>query len=144
MSDEVLVAYAGPTVIITINLSEAKNSINRAVTGGVADAIEELEARADLTVGILTGADGTFSAGMDLRAFLAGEDLDHPRGLAGITRQSKNLFEQLFRAVPAELHKFRPEPTVFGDGNQREDHGRENQSHSSQNRQGKILNIIHI
>ena len=87
MSDEVLVEYAGPTVIITINRPEAKNAINRAVTDGVAAAIEELEARADLTVGILTGADGTFSAGMDLRAFLAGEDLDHPRGLAGITRQ---------------------------------------------------------
>ena len=57
MSDEVLVEYAGPTVIITINRPEAKNAINRAVTDGVAAAIEELEARADLTVGILTGAD---------------------------------------------------------------------------------------
>ena len=85
MSDEVLVEYAGSTVIITINRPDAKNAINRAVTYGVAEAIEELEARPDLTVGILTGAGGTFSAGMDLRAFLAGEDLEHPRGLAGIT-----------------------------------------------------------
>jgi len=85
MSDEVLVEYAGSTVIITINRPEAKNAINRAVTYAVAEAVEELEARPDLTVGILTGAGGTFSAGMDLRAFLAGEDLEHPRGLAGIT-----------------------------------------------------------
>lgn len=87
MSDEVLVEYAGSTVIITINRPSAKNAINRAVTDGVAEAIEELESRSDLSVGILTGAGGTFSAGMDLRAFLAGEDLDHPRGLAGITTQ---------------------------------------------------------
>ena len=87
MSDEVLVEYVGSTIIITINRPEAKNAINRAVTDGVADAIEELEGRPDLTVGILTGAGGSFSAGMDLRAFLAGEDLEHPRGLAGITIQ---------------------------------------------------------
>ena len=85
MSDEVIVEYAGSTIVITINRPDAKNAINRAVTDGVADAIEELEARSDLTVGILTGAGGSFSAGMDLRAFLAGEDLEHPRGLAGIT-----------------------------------------------------------
>src|SRR5690242_10443062 len=87
MSDEVLVEYAGSTIIITINRPDAKNAINRAVTDGVADAIEELEDRPDLTVGILTGAGGSFSAGMDLRAFLSGEDLEHPRGLAGITIQ---------------------------------------------------------
>ena len=87
MSDEVLVEYAESTIIITINRPDARNAINRAVTDGVAEAIEELESRADLAVGILTGAGGTFSAGMDLRAFLAGEDLAHPRGLAGITIQ---------------------------------------------------------
>lgn len=85
MSDEVLVEYADSTVIITINRPDAKNAVNRAVTDGVAAAVEELENRSDLTVGILTGVGDTFSAGMDLRAFLAGEDLDHPRGLAGIT-----------------------------------------------------------
>ena len=85
MSDDVVVEYDDSTIIITINRPSAKNAINRAVTDGVAAAIEELESRDDLTVGILTGAGGTFSAGMDLRAFLAGEDLEHPRGLAGIT-----------------------------------------------------------
>ena len=87
MSDEVLVEYAESTIIITINRPDARNAINRAVTDGVAEAIEELESRADLAVGILTGAGGTFSAGMDLLPFLAGEDLAHPRGLAGITIQ---------------------------------------------------------
>ena len=87
MSNEVLVEYADSTIIITINRPDARNAINRAVTDGVAAAIVELESRADLTIGILTGAGGVFSAGMDLRAFRNGEDLEHPRGLAGITHQ---------------------------------------------------------
>lgn len=45
----------------------------------------ELDARTDLAAAVLTGAGGTFSAGMDLKAFLAGERPIVPRrGFAGI------------------------------------------------------------
>ena len=85
MSDSVLVEHIDGVAIITINRPEAKNAINLAVSTAVAEAIDELESRADLTVGILTGAGGSFSAGMDLKAFLTGENPALPgRGMCGI------------------------------------------------------------
>ncbi len=86
MSDEVLVEHADGVTLITINRPAARNAVNRAVSDGIAAAIDEFEARTDLRVAIVTGAGGTFSSGMDLKAFVAGENPLHPvRGLAGIT-----------------------------------------------------------
>lgn len=73
MTDEVLVERRGRTLIMTINRPEAKNAANLAVSQGLADAVDELDASPELTVGILTGAGGTFCSGMDLKAFAAGE-----------------------------------------------------------------------
>lgn len=85
MSEAVLVEHIDGVAVITINRPEAKNAINRAVTLGIAEAIDELEERPELTLGILAGAGGTFSSGMDLKAFLAGENVViEGRGLAGI------------------------------------------------------------
>src|SRR5207245_4105181 len=53
---------------------------------GVAAAVDELDSSDELRVGVLTGAGGAFSAGMDLKAFLTGESPALPgRGLCGIT-----------------------------------------------------------
>lgn len=85
MSDEVLVAVDGGVMTITINRPEARNAINRAVSEGIAAALDALDADDDLQVGILTGAGGVFSAGMDLKAFVRGEAVTLPgRGLGGI------------------------------------------------------------
>lgn len=86
MTDEVLVEHVDGVAVITINRPEARNAINLAVSTGIADAIDELLERDDLTLGILTGAGGTFCSGMDLKAFVAGEQVTIPgRGLGGIT-----------------------------------------------------------
>jgi enoyl-CoA hydratase len=86
MADEVLVECADRIAVITINRPQARNAINRAVAAGMAEALDELDRRDDLTVGIITGAGGTFSAGMDLKAFLTGESsIIEGRGFAGIT-----------------------------------------------------------
>jgi enoyl-CoA hydratase len=86
MSDVVLVEQRDGVQLITINRPQARNAINRAVSVGMAAALEELDERQDLTLGIVTGAGGTFSAGMDLKAFLAGENVTvEGRGLAGVT-----------------------------------------------------------
>ncbi|MEE4023525.1 crotonase/enoyl-CoA hydratase family protein [Gordonia sp. PKS22-38] len=78
--------FADGVAVITINRPEAKNAVNLEVAEGVAAAIDELEARDDLTVAILTGAGGTFCAGMDLKAFTRGERPSLPgRGFAGLT-----------------------------------------------------------
>ena len=86
MADEVLVSVDGGVGVITINRPQAKNAVNDAVARGIADAIDDLDARKDVSVLVLTGAGGTFSAGMDLKAFLAGElPMIEGRGFGGIT-----------------------------------------------------------
>ncbi|MDT7549341.1 MAG: enoyl-CoA hydratase [Actinomycetota bacterium] len=87
MADEVLVERRGGVQVITINRPESKNALNAAVAQAVAAAADELDADPDLRVAVLTGAGGTFSAGMDLKAFLRGESPAlKGRGLCGITQ----------------------------------------------------------
>jgi len=87
-TDEVLVERRDGVQIITINRPQAKNSLNLAVATAIAAAVDELDASDDLRVGVLTGAGGTFSAGMDLKAFLRGETPSiEGRGLCGITQR---------------------------------------------------------
>ena len=87
MSDEVLVERAGAVQVITINRPQARNALNGAVAAGIRDAADELDADDDLRAGVLTGAGGTFSAGMDLKAFMRGESPTFAgRGLCGITQ----------------------------------------------------------
>ena len=86
MSDAVTVEYGDGVIEITINRPEARNAINGAVRTGISEALADLDGRDDLAIGILTGAGGTFCAGMDLKAFLAGELSGEPgRGMAGLT-----------------------------------------------------------
>lgn len=87
MSDEVLLSETDGILSITLNRPEAKNAVNRAVAIAVAAALDELDSRRDLRVGILTGAGGTFCSGMDLKAFLKGElPRIEGRGFAGLTQ----------------------------------------------------------
>ncbi|TDV56004.1 crotonase/enoyl-CoA hydratase family protein [Actinophytocola oryzae] len=86
MPAEVLVERDGAVQVITINRPHARNALDAAVAHAVAAAVDELDASDDLRVGVLTGAGGTFSAGMDLKAFLRGERPSiEGRGLCGIT-----------------------------------------------------------
>ena len=85
MSDEVLVERRGHVQVITLNRPEQRNALNRDVALAVAAAVDELDESDDLRVGVLTGAGTTFSSGMDLKAFLRGEDPSiEGRGLCGI------------------------------------------------------------
>lgn len=84
MSDEVLYTAEDGVAVITINRPQAKNAVNAAVARGIAEALDDLDARKDLAVGIITGAGGTFCAGMDLKAFMKGEvPLVEGRGFGG-------------------------------------------------------------
>ncbi|GAA4129903.1 crotonase/enoyl-CoA hydratase family protein [Nocardioides fonticola] len=83
----VLVEVRDGVQIITINRPEAKNALNGAVARGIAAAVDELDANDELRVAVLTGAGGTFSSGMDLKAFLTGDvPLVEGRGFAGIAQ----------------------------------------------------------
>ncbi|GAA2774416.1 crotonase/enoyl-CoA hydratase family protein [Saccharopolyspora taberi] len=76
---------AGRTLVITINRPKARNAVNAEVAEGIAAAIDELEADPALRAGVITGADGTFSAGMDLKAAAGGEVVNvADKGFAGL------------------------------------------------------------
>jgi enoyl-CoA hydratase len=88
MSEPVLTEVIDGVAVITINRPEARNALNGAVARGMAAAIDDLDARSDVRVLILTGAGGTFSAGMDLKGFLSGDSPVVPgRGFGGIVEQ---------------------------------------------------------
>lgn len=73
MSEEILVEHHDRVLVITINRPEVRNAFNLAVARGLAEAMDELDDTAQLSVAIVTGAGGNFCAGMDLKAFMAGE-----------------------------------------------------------------------
>jgi enoyl-CoA hydratase len=83
---EVRTERIGSTLLITIDRPQARNAVNAAVAAGLAAALDELEHDPTLRAGVLTGAENTFSAGMDLKAALKGESPEIPgRGFGGLT-----------------------------------------------------------
>lgn len=86
-ASEVIVEQRDRVLIITINRPHARNAVNGAVSQGLADAMDRLDADPQLSVAILTGAGGTFSAGMDLKAFARGEEVAIPGRGMGFTQR---------------------------------------------------------
>jgi crotonobetainyl-CoA hydratase/dehydration protein DpgD len=87
----VLVDRHDGVLTMTINRAAQKNAVNREVAEQLGAALDLLDDDAELSAGVLTGAGGTFSAGMDLKAFVAGELPMLPgRGLGGLTRARVN------------------------------------------------------
>jgi enoyl-CoA hydratase len=76
-------------LVITLNRPDQRNAVNAAVAEGIAAALDELDADAELSIGVITGAGKGFCAGMDLKAFVAGESpYAGDRGFAGITQRA--------------------------------------------------------
>ncbi|VVJ20905.1 Enoyl-CoA hydratase (EC [Amycolatopsis camponoti] len=83
---EVRTERIGSTLLITIDRPQARNAVNAAVATQLAAALDDLESDPTLRAGVLTGAENTFSAGMDLKAALKGESPEIPgRGFGGLT-----------------------------------------------------------
>jgi enoyl-CoA hydratase len=88
VSEAVLTEADGPVAVVTINRPAARNAVNEAVAGGMAATLDDLETRTDIRVIVLTGAGGTFCAGMDLKGFLTGENpLAGGRGFGGVVER---------------------------------------------------------
>jgi enoyl-CoA hydratase/carnithine racemase len=86
MTDELLIEQRGHVAIFTINRPEARNAFNRATALALDEALTNAAENDDIWVVVLTGAgDKAFSAGMDLKAFAAGELPVTDNGFAGIT-----------------------------------------------------------
>ena len=93
MSDQaaVLTERRERVLVITINRPEQRNAIDADVANGVAEALDQLDADASLSVGIVTGAGGYFCAGMDLKAFASGQmPWVQGRGFGGIVERSSD------------------------------------------------------
>ncbi|OZI24484.1 enoyl-CoA hydratase [Bordetella genomosp. 7] len=89
MSELIKVEVVDGIQIITINRPEAKNAINLETAQAMAAALDQLDSRDDIRIGILTGAGGTFSSGMDLKAFAQSRQrpLVEGRGFAGLNER---------------------------------------------------------
>tara|TARA_R110000851_G_scaffold333449_1_gene513318 strand:- start:87157 stop:87984 length:828 start_codon:yes stop_codon:yes gene_type:complete len=90
MSDLVKIEVVDRVMVITINRPEARNAINFETAVEMAKAFDELDANDDVVIGVLTGAGGTFSSGMDLKAFAktGQRPLVPGRGLGGLCEKS--------------------------------------------------------
>ncbi|HEV8064008.1 MAG TPA: crotonase/enoyl-CoA hydratase family protein [Acidimicrobiales bacterium] len=57
------------TVVVTMNRPEAKNALSPSMLVGMADAWRAIDGDESIRCAVITGAGGTFCAGMDLKAF---------------------------------------------------------------------------
>ncbi len=67
MSETVHFDVDGPVCVITIDRPEVRNAVDRPTALLLADAFRRFEVDDDLAVAVLTGAEGTFCAGADLK-----------------------------------------------------------------------------
>ena len=86
MSATVRIDTDGPVRIVTIDRPEVRNAVDEPTREALAAAFRDFDADDAASVAILTGANGVFCAGADLKAFAAGkkrrrtEDGDGPMG----------------------------------------------------------------
>jgi len=73
----------GDVAVVTIDRPDARNAIDRRTSEELADAWERFD-DGDAKVGVLTGADGTFCAGADLKRMNLVDDRD---GYLGMSRK---------------------------------------------------------
>ncbi|MGY0488268.1 crotonase/enoyl-CoA hydratase family protein [Streptomyces sp. WG-D5] len=85
---ELLVEEHGRVLVLTMNRPTARNAMSMAMARQIADALDLLDSRPDLSVAVITGSGGTFCAGMDLRGFARGErPVVEGRGFAGLVKR---------------------------------------------------------
>ncbi|MCS4294850.1 enoyl-CoA hydratase [Comamonas sp. BIGb0152] len=83
---ELLVETRGPVLIMQLNRPQARNAATLEMAEAMALALDTLDSQPELRVGIITGAGGSFCAGMDLKGFLQGKRPSLPgRGFCGLT-----------------------------------------------------------
>ena len=79
----------GPIAIVTIDRPEVRNAVDRPTAAALADAFRRFDADSDLSVAILTGSNGAFCAGADLKGVAEGRGnrvTDGGDGPMGVSR----------------------------------------------------------
>ncbi|HEY4611176.1 MAG TPA: crotonase/enoyl-CoA hydratase family protein [Ilumatobacteraceae bacterium] len=72
IADAVLFSVDRSVAVITINRPHARNAVDGPTAALLAEAFRRVEADDTVSVAVLTGADGTFCAGADLKAISSG------------------------------------------------------------------------
>ena len=85
---KLLTERRGPILVVTVNRPECKNACDDETSWLMNAAMDELDADQGLSIGIVTGTGGNFSAGADLKALARGEFATYPpRGGFGVIRR---------------------------------------------------------
>ena len=63
----------GPVVVVTIDRPEVRNAVDSDTATRLVDCFERFAADAELKAAVLTGADGNFCAGFDLKSLARGD-----------------------------------------------------------------------
>lgn len=69
MTEAVRVERDGPVTTVVIDRPHARNAVDGPTAAALFEAFEQFDADDDAAVAVLTGANGTFCAGADLKAF---------------------------------------------------------------------------
>jgi enoyl-CoA hydratase len=70
---DVLVEQEGPVTVVTIDRPDRRNAVDAATAAALAEAFRAFDADESSAVAVLTGSQGAFCAGADLKAIAAGE-----------------------------------------------------------------------
>jgi len=86
---EVALERRDRVLVLTIDRPHVRNAISPGVARELAAGLDELDGDSSLSAGVITGAGGYFSAGMDLKAFAETGELPHVpgRGFAGLVER---------------------------------------------------------
>jgi len=69
----IIVSRDGPVTIVTIDRPARRNAVDAATARALYEAFLAFDADSDASVAVLTGADGAFCAGADLKAIAGGD-----------------------------------------------------------------------
>ena len=90
----------GPVAVITIDRPAARNAIDRLAAGELIAAFERFEAEASFLVAVLTGANGVFCSGADLKGVASGNgSLIDPAGDGPLGPTRRSLSKPTIAAV---------------------------------------------
>ncbi len=99
-SPHLLVEREGPICIVTLNRPERRNALSAEMLVRMYDAWVMISEDPTVRVGIVTGADGNFSSGADLKAMAAGQQAD--------ARWAERMGDEADLAWKALLRHYRP------------------------------------
>ncbi len=89
-AQSVLTSMEDGILTIRLNRPADSNAVNESLAKGVSAALDLLDGEPGLRVGVITGNGPGFCSGMDLKAFLRGDNPTTERGFAGIVRKPAN------------------------------------------------------